>query len=269
MPYICLARADLPDGTVQILDLKPSDSNRNLVYDGYGQSRYVNRVQDVIVPFNASGVTIRTIQGLKAYLVDRVEPLPASVGATEWTDANQTAVAAAIVARLDAGQSMTLANVNAAIQATFPTSDFDGAATNSTGVLTELLSVLAGRGYGLPAGATKGPLGAWDATQRGSFTFNVLVNDTEMISGELRPVNVGGDNQAREYKGIRQTVTSGSFLISISQGEIQDFASGVTLWPDSDRIPHFPWAYQGSLTYPTVTGARVVTVYDDDGSILA
>jgi len=269
MPYICLARADLPDGTVQILDLKPNDSQRNLIYDGYGQSRYVNRVQDEVVPFTGAGVTTKTTRGLKSYLVDRVEPLPNSIGATEWTAAHQTAVATAITTRLDAGQTMTLADVNAAIQATFPLSDFDGAGSNSTGVLTELLAVLAGRGYGLPAGATKGPLGVWDATQRGAFTFNVLVNDTQMVAGELVPVNIGGDPQAREYKGIRHTVLSGSLMLSISAGDIKDFASGVTLWPDSDRVPHFPWHYQGSLTYPTVTNARVVTVYNDDGTVLA
>jgi len=269
MPYICLARQDLPDGTVQILDLRPNESQRNLIYEGYGQSRYVNRAQDAIVTFGAGGVTLGLTEGLKAYLVDRVEPLPNSVGATEWTAAHQTAVALAIMTRLDAGQSMALADVNAAIQATFPLSDFDGAASNSTGVLTELLAVLAGRGYGLPAGATKGPLGVWDAVQRGSFTYNVLVNDTQMVAGELRPVNIGGDNQAREYKGIRHTVMSGSLMLSISQGDIQDFAAGVTLWPDSDLVPHFPWAYQGALTFPTVTNARVVTVYDDDGTVLA
>ena len=136
-------------------------------------------------------------------------------------------------------------------------------------IVAEILAILAGRGYGLPAGAIKGPLGAWSAVQAGAFTHNVLVNDTQMLAGELRPLSIGGDNQAREYKGIRQTVMSGRLMLSIAQGHLEDFTNGVTLWPDSDVLPHYPWTYQGALTFATVNNARVVTVYDDDGTVLA
>lgn len=269
MPYICLARSDIPDGQVQVLDLKPNSSQRSLIYDGEGQTRYVNRVQSVEVPFTAAGVTVRNVDGLKAYLVDRVEPAPGSVGAsTEWGTTEQETVAAAIIARVDAGQALTLADVNTVIQATFGSSDLDGTISNSTGVLTELLSVLAGRGYRLGAGFTKGPGGVWDNTQRGAFTRNVTVHDTIMSYGEWAPVNIGGDTETVEVKGIRHTIETGSYLISLATGDLSKFNATVnTLFPDSDQVPRFPWTYQKGTYYAQVTGARLVTVYSDDGSL--
>ena len=59
MPYICLARADLPNGTVQVVDLTPNSSQRSEPYDPPGQTRYVNRVQNNPVYFTAAGVTTR------------------------------------------------------------------------------------------------------------------------------------------------------------------------------------------------------------------
>ena len=216
-----------------------------------------------------------TVDGLKAYLVDRVEPGPDSVGVTEWSQAHQADVASAIVARLDAGLSMTLADVNACIQATFATSDFDGTASNSTGVLTELLALLSGRGYRLPSGGAvpKGPLGVWNNTILGAFTEQVLVFGDSMQNGEIRPINIGGDVENREIKGIRYTAQTGAFMISIASGALGKFShkAGLphpTLWPDSDPVPRFPWTYQNGAYYPPVPDARVVTVYDDTGAVL-
>lgn len=271
MPYICLARSDISDGQVQILDLKPNSSQRSLIYEPEGQTRYVNRVQNTEVPFQdaAAGNTSGNTEGLKAYLVDRVEPAPGSVGAsTEWGSAEQTAVADGIIARVDAGQALTLADVNTVIQTTFGSSDLTGAASNSTGVLTELLSILAGRGYRLGAGFTKGPGGIWDATQRGAFTENFTRYDTRMLSGELAPLTIGGDTDTREVRGIRHTIQTGSFTISLATGDLASFNAAVnTLWPDSDQVPRFPWTYQKGTYLAPVANARLVTVYNNDGSL--
>jgi len=44
MPFIVLKRNDIPSGTLQVLDLKPNTSQRNLIYDPPGQTKYVNPV---------------------------------------------------------------------------------------------------------------------------------------------------------------------------------------------------------------------------------
>jgi hypothetical protein len=209
------------------------------------------------------------VTGLRAYLVDRVEPAGGS-----WTHANQVAIASAILARLDAGLSLLMADLNVIIQVVFAASDFDGTGSNSTGVLSELLDLLAGRGYYLPVGALKGPGGAWAAAQAGSFTVASTVYGTTMNHGEIRPATVGGDTVQLEVRGIRETYVLMGHTTSIGATDLVCFSGGSpqisapTLWPDSDRVPHYPWQSQGSLTYPTVANARVITIYDADGSVL-
>lgn len=261
MPYICLAQ-DLPDGTVQILDLKPNTSQRNLIYEPPGQTQYVNRVQTGTLTFSAVDITQSpAVNGLNAYLVDRVEPTDVA----GWSAANQTTVAQALIARMDAGQTLTLAAVNAVIQATHVGSDLDGAGSNSTGTLAELLAVMAGREYTLGPGFAKlGVAVAWDATQAGSFTEAVVVNDPD-----LSPP-VGGVTVQYERKPIVTTVHSSAFAISLAVGHLASLATGVTLFPDS--VPSAFHPNQFSQPGPQVaqlTGARVVTVYDDDGTVLA
>ena len=74
MPYICLARTDIPDGQVQILDLLPNTSQRSLIYDPPGQTKYINRAVVEIPQALPSGQTRRDYNGLAAYVLDRVEP---------------------------------------------------------------------------------------------------------------------------------------------------------------------------------------------------
>jgi len=84
MPYICLARNDIPDGTLQVLDLVPNTSLRNQSIDPPGQTRYLKRTRRVNVGLDANtGVVTRGggvqgsanfLTGLEAYLLDRVEP---------------------------------------------------------------------------------------------------------------------------------------------------------------------------------------------------
>jgi len=269
MPYICLARHDIPDGVVQILSLTPNSSRRHPAYDPPGQSRYLNRFSDNPVMFTAAGLVVTAVDGLRAYLVDHVEPAGGS-----WTHAAQIAVANAIIARLDAGQSLLVADINTIIQVTFAASDFDGTGSNSTGILTDLLSILAGRGYRLPAGAIKGPGGVWSAVAAGAFTRNVTVFGTGMHDGEIKPAIIGGDTQAVEIRGIRETYILMGHSTSVGATDLVCFSGGSpeisapTLWPDSDRVPHYPWSMQGALSYPQVANARVITIYDTDGSVL-
>ena len=273
MPYICLARGDIPDGIIQILDLVPNTSQRNLTIDPPGQTLYVDRVLVNQVNFLPSGVTRENTIGLKAYLVDRVEPITASIGDDSWSVDKQATVANALIKRVDDGLALTLADVNTILQATFPGTDLTGAGSQSTGVLTEFLSIMSGRGYHLGAGFVKGPGGVWSPVINGSFTNPVTVWGTTMRDGEIGPVNIGGDIQQREVKPVRATVDSDYFLLSLNQGQmgVLSMKPGLphpTLWPDSSLTPFYPWTYQPGPQIQSVVNARVITVYADDGSVL-
>lgn len=274
MPYICLARTDIPNGTLQVLDLVPNVSLRSDL-DPPGQTRYLRRVEGTLVEgTGAGGLTRKDVDGLTAYLVDRVEPF----GGT-WTTASQIAVRDGILARLDAGQALTLADVNAVIQVTFAGSDLDGNVSNSTGTVQELLEVLAGRGYRLPAGSQKLTGAAWNAAQQGSFTRTNTVFDTQMVGGVIGPVNPwirhpglaetkGGDTVQVEVQPARETVDEGSFQQSLLNGHLSKLQDGsVTLFPDSDLQPFQATWYQPGPHNAAVTPARIVTVYNNDGTL--
>jgi len=263
MPYICLARGDIPNGTVQIVDLIPNSSQRSPAYDPPGQSRYVNRVQNNRVFFTAAGVTTGNTDGLSALLVDLVDP-----GVNDWTPAVQAAVSAGLIARVDAGVALAIADVNTVIQVSL------AGATLPAGNLVDLLACLSGRTYRLPAAVIKGPGGVWAAAQAGAFTANFLNPSTRMSHGEWTSTAIGGDVTAREIGGIRHSYSLMSFTRSIGDSNLVCFSGGSgeiaspTLWPDSDRSVHYPWSMQGALAHAQTHVERVVTVYDDDGTLL-
>jgi tetrahydromethanopterin S-methyltransferase subunit E len=269
MPYICLARNDIPDGTVQILDLKPNTSQRSLIYEPPGQTRYVNRaVNEAPVPVPTSGAVSTDFNGLQAYIADRFDP--ANLGGAVWSEADLALAAATLLGEVDLGNELTDPTTTDTVTTVLTVAL--GAAVGfavggTTAVLTELLSVLAGRGYVLPAGSIKLVGAAWDAVQRGAFTEDVLHFGTTWDSGEIVPANIGGDTVAVETKPIRHTYDSTHFQVSLGQGHLATFQAGVTLFPDSDLVGHYPWLMQGTNQFPQVDNARVVTVYNDDGTL--
>lgn len=74
MPYIVMKRSDIPNGTLQVLDLDPNESQRNLVTDPPGQTKYVNAVQNdtVVTSGTAPIVMHREARGLAAWLITNV-----------------------------------------------------------------------------------------------------------------------------------------------------------------------------------------------------
>ena len=169
MPYICKIRTDVPDSILQVLDLDPNTSQRSLVYEPPGQTKYVNRVVSNVVATVGAGpiTTIAAYTGLAAYLIDRVEDTDNADAALTAAFAN--AIAASLIATLDGGGEITIAVVNAAIQAST-----GGAATltggDSTATLADVLRVLAGGAYNLPVNTQVEDGGNdFDATISGSF----------------------------------------------------------------------------------------------------
>lgn len=175
MPYICMIREDIPDGVLQVLDLFPNTSLRNQIYDPVGQTKYVNRCDNDTVATQASGgndVTRAEYKGVAAYLLDHVESGGLAAGTGALSDANANTIAAAIIAAMDAGTAMGLAAVNALLSATAANTELTSAGGSaSTGTLAELLKILAGGEYVLPAGSvTEEPTGTFNPTESGAFT---------------------------------------------------------------------------------------------------
>jgi len=72
MPFITLKRDDVPTGTLQVLDLKPNESQRNLIYETPGQTKYVNPHQNetpVLVTVGPDEVVQDEVRGLSALML--------------------------------------------------------------------------------------------------------------------------------------------------------------------------------------------------------
>lgn len=177
MPYIIMRRTDIPDGTLQVVDLKPNTSQKHGTIDpGLGQSGYVKNIalnQTVATTGAGPILTLRNYCGLGAYLIDHVENAAAGEALTA---AQANTASAAIILRAQLGQSLTLANIDAALVAAGAGAGTGLAAGNSTGSLADVLSILQGSKYMLPGGSQVEDAGnLFDPTVHGSFEYRTRV----------------------------------------------------------------------------------------------
>lgn len=206
MPYICMIREDIDDGILQVLDLQPNSSQRSLIYEPRGQTKYVNRCQNDTVAV-ASNVTQAEYKGVAAWLIDGIED-SGDGGALSATEANT--IAAALIARLDAGNDMDTSSVNAVIQATVAASGIG--VGNSVGTLAQLLKILAGGEYVLPAGTSANTGAAqYDATQDGDFTTGQYLHTRQTGALEISL----GDGHLAEFTASTYSYvgTTGAALV--------------------------------------------------------
>jgi len=225
-------------------------------------------------------------------------PVPARLARTSeaWTEAIVLATTTAILARLDAGTAaMNLAGINTVLTAQAGAELTGAAATSaSVGTVSEFLAVLSGRTYRMPTATLKmtavtapDTVHAWSATLRGSFTEANVTWDTGMLCGEWGATTAGvkylktggndntptftgsGDVVNNDVAGARSTFHSTAFAASMLSGQLQKYAAGVTLFPDADVQAHLaPTAHSVQDRQATLIGQRIVTVYDDDGTLL-
>lgn len=153
--YICVKRTDIPNGVLQLLDLSPNTSQRNGAIDPKGQTKYLGRPANDTVALSNNRTPL-AYHGIAAYLLDHVEDAVTTVAITP---AVANAAAAAIVTRLNGGLALAIGNVNTALTANGVANAGAGTQLNaagSNGVLADLLSVVAGGDYLLPAGTLIG-----------------------------------------------------------------------------------------------------------------
>lgn len=209
MPYIIMRRSDIPNGVLQVDDLKPNDSQRNYTLDPPGQSGYVRNIPDsstVITTGSGPILIVRDACGLSAYLIDNVEDNSGSA----LTAAVANASAASVLAKAQAGAELTLAEIddsltnNGVDDATAGTGLVAG---TSTGVLTEVLAIMSGAKYDLPAGSeVEDGSNDFNTVRMGSFATTPGVK-TILATGAFNVSNGAGDlfkyKQATfEYNGV-------------------------------------------------------------------
>jgi len=190
--YICRIRTDVP--VVPITELRPNTSRRQFPYEPHGQSGYLgDRVENDTLAALVGNATVAAYDGLAAYLIDNV----IDNGGATITVAVANATADAIIALLDAGSPVTLAAINNALVANGVANAGAGTTLTtggSTGTVVDVLKILSGGKYDLPAGSVVGGLAA--GAQLGSF----------------------------DDDGYRQLYVTGALQISCGEGELATYA---------------------------------------------
>ena len=176
--YICRVRTDIPAGVLQITDLHPNTSQASAIYQPNTMSGYAPlRVENEELAALVANKTTAAFKGLAAYLIDNCIETTTGPGAS-ITVAKANAAAVALIALADAGSGLTEAEVNSAITGAGVAANVDINAGGSTGVLTDILKILAGGKFTLPAGSEVGGKNtASGAANLGSFNDNtVMIN---------------------------------------------------------------------------------------------
>jgi hypothetical protein len=226
MPFICLARTDIPNSTLQITDLWPNKSQTNPVIDPPAVGPlYINAPVTNTVTLNGSFAFVSAVSGLAAYLLANVQATGA--GGDALTAVEADACAAGIIARMRNGLPLALANINTVLAVASPGGGgagtvLTGGGSLSTGAVTDVLRILAGITYTVPAGTTVQAAGVF--TPQGSPAAFNAANFAEVP--DILP-------------------TDDSFYKSLSYGKIAGFKDS-------------------AFVYLGTTGAAI-TVYDNAG----
>jgi len=167
--YIARIRTDLPAGAVQIGDLKPNTSRRSLTYDKVPQSGYLPaRVEnDTVAGNTAANVTTTALSGLAAYFVD---VLAAGGTGNGITETNADDMAGAVIAIADAGTDLGLTEIDAALAGVVALTALTGG--GSVGSVADVLQIISGATYTVPAGTTVNGGAAFKGSADGAFDLD-------------------------------------------------------------------------------------------------
>jgi len=172
--FLVMRRTDIPEEEMQVVDLKPNTSQRNYVLTPPGQSGYIHNIPaPAIAASVAAGPPVAAtadLTGLAAYLIGNLDTT-AGVGGAVYTGAQADAAAGALVAIAQAGTVLDAAAVDAILAVFVAGTSLSGG--GSTGVLSELLSVMAGNGYMIEAGTEISDGGGLFAGRVGDFVEGV------------------------------------------------------------------------------------------------
>lgn len=152
--YAVQLRNDLPQGVLQVLDLKPNTSQKNSIYEGEGKTGYVR--SDLSVDLSAptigddgglNKIFSGESTGLVAYLIERVEnTVPATD--THLTVAQAQRCASLIIIDVLNGTDIDSARITVHLTAICGGAvDLDGGLADSWGSVEDVVKILAGHTY--------------------------------------------------------------------------------------------------------------------------
>jgi len=256
MPYIIMKRSDIPGATLQVLDLDPNTSLRNLTLDVPGQTKYVNPVvNETVVAYIPTGMertVFRDVQGLAAWFFTNVPDVAGTaasgditVGAGNAIDGDTATVGTSTVGGPNV--TLTFRDAPASIFEVQIGSTEDATAANLTGVINNIPV-----GLSLYVTAVFGGSGACDLTavQDGAAGNGITLAETGAnltVSGAALSggVNAGG------MTAVEANANASDVLGLLAFGDLTSAAGVLTLG-----------AINGALTAGAIVAGQLTDILD-------
>lgn len=289
MPYIILKRNDIPNGTLQVLDLSPNQSQRNLTNDPPGQTKYVNApLNETCVTTGAAPVVTHvSSRGLSSWFLTNV-PGVAGVSASRvgtvglgGTVAGETITVGATVFLVVAaapGVNEILAVVGPQSAAAEIVSAINNPANGTAGIVT---AVLGGGATVTVSAVAQGTAGNAIATTDTSVAFSWAgvtltggVNAAALTATQANVISTNiltdlvrfGDNALPSLpvslvavNAICNAVVVGCAVLAAQLSEILDILSGrIYFLPRGVQIQDVSNVWVVSPAVGTATGPRFI-----------
>jgi len=234
MPYIIMKRSDIPVGTLQVLDLTPNTSNRNLIYDPPGQTKYVDPVQNdtVVTAVNGAGDTVmyRATNGLAAWLITNLNDGTGAPGVGTFTLVAATPIIAGNTVTVGAQLFTAVAGAR-----TPGANDFSIAVFTDAGIALDLAAAINDplNGLAQPGGLANlvaaVPIGggvAITANMDGAAGNLVLATSN---AGGFSPVGMAGGADAAAITAADANTGAAAILALYAYGDLTSAAGVLTL----------------------------------------
>jgi hypothetical protein len=241
--YIVLARHDIEDNMLQVLDLQPNSSQPG-IHDSYlGQTGYVAFAaqHDTVAFTQTGGMDAMTADytGLAAYICDNVQDAALSrVMSVALANAAATDILNAVVA----GTAVTKAALDPIVAL--------GAAGSVVTLAQahDILRILAGEVYLVPAATAMAGAGdgghAWAGTPVGSFVART----------------------STEFRDVRAFIDTSSLHLSRYAGALSKFCASTFLWNNPAKTYVGTGLFVDETTIPATHLGRALVVYDTLGT---
>lgn len=256
--FIIPIRNDLDGMSIQVTDLRPNTSQRNLIYDGGGQTGYLKwsldprgttlvdgdsyaggstttgpitvlSADDTTGAGNDCSVAGTAEFGLEAYLRDRVNVNPGANN-DSMTPAEAKNVADDIRSALAAGTDLTLTDINTILNANLAGADNDleGTAGDSFGTVIDILRILQGEVYRVRAlSIVTDQAGAWLSPSARLALVNAQTPAEIASQGKFYAMGEFLTHGDPGYRDFRRVIRTGAFNISNGEGVISDLKGDV------------------------------------------
>lgn len=214
--YAVQLRNDLPQGVLQVLDLKPNTSQKNSIYEGEGKTGYISNslAVDLSAPtLGDDGGGNKTFDGestgLVAYLIERVEnTVPATH--THLTVAQAQKCASLIIADVINGTDIDSARITVHLTAICGGAvDLDGGLADSWGSVEDVVKILAGHTYTIADGSI----------------FALVANDE--FQDESTRTSTAGSSQTGSFSAFsgKQLFQGTALSNSMASGNLAQYSS--------------------------------------------